>query len=231
MINDLATVSDKGEIEMNAVVEAIQNVARQSSGIIEIIDVIVNIASQTDLLAMNAAIEAAHAGNFGKGFAVVADEIRNLAEKTNDNIKIITETLQKTNNDITSATQINLNAAGSFHNINGQIKLISNSMAEISVGMNELSEATRHITAEVSRVVTMSESIKSSINSAQTKISSTDDSIVFIADMSKDISQKIVNISDRFANIQNEITLINKVGNENKSHIQAIDEELIKVND
>ncbi len=103
-------------------------IGEKSAALLETASVIQNIASQTNLLAMNAAIEAAHAGEAGKGFAVVADEIRKLAEEAGMQGKNITATIKETTEMIKSIVDNGANAEVGFDQV---FELVKETLQEI----------------------------------------------------------------------------------------------------
>ena len=120
--------------------EFVKKIAERSEALLEASQVIQNIASQTNLLAMNAAIEAAHAGESGKGFAVVADEIRKLAEESNMQGKQIGAVIKESTEIIAQVSEAGIQAEKTFTDVYGLISTISKKEDSIVNLMREQEE-------------------------------------------------------------------------------------------
>jgi methyl-accepting chemotaxis protein len=142
---ELLDASEVGRAGLQEVAADIQEIARESEGLLEINAVMENIASQTNLLSMNAAIEAAHAGEAGKGFAVVADEIRKLAESSGEQSKTIGSVLKKIKESIDKITRSTDSVLGKFEAIDGGVKTVSEQTENIRNAMEEQSTGSRQI--------------------------------------------------------------------------------------
>ena len=133
VIKKLASATGDGKETVATANTVTQKIAEESGSLLEASSVIQHIASQTNLLAMNAAIEAAHAGEAGKGFAVVADEIRKLAEDSASQGKAITATLKTLSGEIemlSDSSRIAENKFGAIFNLSEQVKSMSDRLTE-----------------------------------------------------------------------------------------------------
>ena len=136
---------DKGISQQHEVNNQIQEIESQSKMLNEANKVISSIASETNLLAMNAAIEAAHAGEAGKGFAVVADEIRKLSETSAAESKKISAQLKGILGAISGVVQASSYADRSFTAVADKIQGTGNLVREIRLAMEEQSEGSKQI--------------------------------------------------------------------------------------
>ncbi len=228
-IDQLVHTTSEGEQEMNKAIESIERISESSANLLDVIKVIVNVASQTDLLAMNASIEAAHAGESGAGFGVVADEIRKLAEDTSQNTKIITDTLKKNISDINQAADINKRAGEYFHRINNEVKEVELAMEEIISGMTQLSAGTKDVMKAVSNLLDLSENTNLSVQEVSEAIKSNQGRVKAITNLAKSNERKVEKIVDKFNSIITETKNIREIGEENIKHIETLNKDLNKI--
>lgn len=123
----------------------IQEIFKSAMNIQEIVNIINDISSQTDLLAMNAAIEAAHAGEAGQGFSVVAEEIRKLAESSSENAKLIQNLIVNISDRIQKASEISNKSTNFFKAIINEVHEFINVFEEISNALQEMSAGSKEI--------------------------------------------------------------------------------------
>lgn len=140
--------------------EIVAQIAERSGALLETSQVIQNIAAQTNLLAMNAAIEAAHAGESGKGFAVVADEIRKLAEESNVQGKQIGEVIKESLQTIEQIAAAGGDAEKTFDKVYELITNLSTQEKEILASMREQENANREILEAVKDINAATQEVK-----------------------------------------------------------------------
>jgi methyl-accepting chemotaxis protein len=140
LLSDSIVTADSNKEIMDATVSQMRQLEAQSESIGEILSMIVDIADQTNLLALNAAIEAARAGEQGRGFAVVADEVRKLAEKTASSTKKIGDMLSLFSTGVESSIKSIVNLSSSVDEHNEKLASSAQKVGDILDNMSKSSQ-------------------------------------------------------------------------------------------
>ena len=146
---DLTNNAKEGVSRQHAVNERIKQIEDQSKMLQDANKTISAIASQTNLLAMNAAIEAAHAGAAGQGFSVVADEIRKLSETSSNQSKKIRDELKKIQDSINDVVSASQSSSESFNSVNKSIESTQQLVLQIKAAMEEQQEGSKQIVSSL----------------------------------------------------------------------------------
>ena len=141
--------AEAGNIQMNKLVAALQEISESSLQVSKVIKVIDDIAFQINLLALNANVEAARAGKYGKGFSVVADEVRNLAVKSAEAAHETTEIIEQTLKDIKKGNELAQVTSQQFNGIVSQIRTVADVLENISMVSSQQVEGIDAINTQV----------------------------------------------------------------------------------
>ena len=162
VIKDLTAATGDGKATLVTSNAVTRKIAEESGSLMEASSVIQHIASQTNLLAMNAAIEAAHAGEAGKGFAVVADEIRKLAEDSAAQGKTITTTLKTLSGEIEILSASSKTVEEKFNAIFTLAEQVKDMSARLTEAMREQENGSKEVLTAIKNINTVTVEVQAS---------------------------------------------------------------------
>jgi methyl-accepting chemotaxis protein len=207
----LLVASESGKESIQKVSDIMKILEEGSDGIIEASAMIQSIAAQTNLLAMNAAIEAAHAGDSGRGFAVVAEEIRKLAENSTKQGKSIKSVLATLKNQINIASSLSNDSQERFRlilslidTVRTQEVAIKNAMGEQTIGIKQILDAIQEINIITAKVKDNSNEMMSANAKILTNMNR-------VSKGSTEMNAKIDKIVDSAVDVSNNINKLNTI--------------------
>ncbi|MDR2483360.1 MAG: methyl-accepting chemotaxis protein [Treponema sp.] len=227
-VKSLADASEVGRSGLQDVAQDIQQIAHESEGLLEINAVMQNIASQTNLLSMNAAIEAAHAGEAGKGFAVVADEIRKLAESSGEQSKTISNVLKKIKGSIDKITRSTDAVLNKFEAIDGGVKTVSDQEHNIRNAMEEQNAGSQQILEAMNRLNEVTVMVKDSttemLQGSRQVISESRN----LGHVTQELENGVNEIANGAEQIDTAVNRVTTISGDNKQHIDNLVGEVSK---
>ena len=202
---------EKGMDVVESVIESIRNVETSNEQIKNIINIIQNISEQTNLLAMNASIEASHAGDNGRGFLVIADEIRSLAEHTTENAKSITTIIKEVTKRIEESVEFADSSGKTLNNVLSISENASRLVSEINIANNELEIGGKDILETITKLNYTTSGVRDSVKEQITRGDTVDSQITLLDQINREVVTIVEAKSMDINKVNDSVTSLNSI--------------------
>ncbi len=216
MFEQVVTASQNGREKLLDVNRRVQQVNDLSTTLVEANKAISGIAAQTNLLAMNAAIEAAHAGESGRGFAVVADEVRKLAEHAQKESKRIQHELKSIREAITSAVETSEASSREFTSLEDLIEQAAALQSEVKASMQEQSTGSREVLGALQKIGDITSQVVAGSREMRSGNQSILEETGKLRQITEHIRQSMEEISRGAQEINGSVTAVAEIADTNK---------------
>ena len=227
-IRSLTTATGDGKATLVTSNTVTQKIAEESGSLMEASSVIQHIASQTNLLAMNAAIEAAHAGEAGKGFAVVADEIRKLAEDSAMQGKTITATLKTLSGEIETLSASSKTVEEKFNAIFTLAEQVKEMSARLTEAMREQENGSREVLTAIKSINTVTIEVQAGSEEMLKGGEGVASEMQKLDSLTRIITDSMNEMASGAVQINNAVQEVSEITQRNKRSIQNLAQEVSK---
>ena len=225
-IQRLVSASERGKTSMQSMKDSMKVIADDAVKMLEVSTMLQKVASQTNLLAMNAAIEAAHAGDAGSGFAVVAGEVRNLAESSGKQAKEFSTMLKSLKGSIDAITNSVDQVFEEFQIIDADIVTVSHEELEVKTNMETLTNESKKIRATLDRVNSLNTNALSIAQNLATGSKQIEQETVHLSEITQEIASSMSEMADGTSQISLSINGINDISTDNKELAKSLKQEV-----